>query len=338
MDLNGGNFQTVHTFTGGPTDGAFPQDLLEYHSVLYGLTGGQGIGNLGSVLFRTNLDGSNYQVLRVFDNNPAGSGILGRLSTDGTSLYGTTYTSQFGDGAVYKVGLDGSNFKVLHSFSGPDGDRPLDGATVVQSKLFGITEYGGTTSNGALYTLNDDGTGFKTLHSFSGGSNDGAVPVGAPLLLGSKLYGTTLEGGEFNHGTVYSVNADGTGHQILHSFDISDGYQLETALVTDGTTLYGVAKLGGAGNLDGTIFSLAPDGSGFQVLHALGWADGFQPSYPLTYDQGTLYGTTLSGGSKVDGTVFALSVPEPTTISFLLPAILLALRRRATQSPPRCRL
>ena len=331
MDLNGGSFQTIHTFTGGTADGAFPVDLLEYNSVLYGLTGGQGIGNQGSVLFRTNLDGSNYQVLRVFDGNPAGSQYPGRLSTDGTSLFGTTFSSQGTDGTVYKIGLDGSSFQLLHAFFGNDGRQPIDGVTLVQSKLFGVAQSGGVNSNGTLYAVNDDGTGFKVLHSFSGATNDGAAPEAAPLLLGSKLYGTTLDGGQFNGGTVYSINEDGTDYQILHSFASGEGLGLYTSLVTDGTTLYGVAKLGGPTGSHGTLFSLAVDGSGFQVLHAFSSTDGTQPSYPLTYFQGTLYGTTISDGSAEEGTVFALSVPEPIAASFLLPAFaILSLRRKAS--------
>jgi len=56
------------------------------------------------------------------------------------------------------------------------------------------------------------------LHSFAAG--DGAHPYGSLALSGSKLYGMTNDGPTTadSRGTLFSVNTDGTGFSVLHSF------------------------------------------------------------------------------------------------------------------------
>src|SRR6266851_4913594 len=57
---------------------------------------------------------------------------------------------------------------------------------------------------------------FTTLHSFTG--SDGAVPMAGLVLSSNTLYGTTVNGGTSDNGTVFAVNTDGTGFTNLYSF------------------------------------------------------------------------------------------------------------------------
>ncbi|HRZ36638.1 MAG TPA: hypothetical protein P5534_09755 [Candidatus Paceibacterota bacterium] len=71
--------------------------------------------------------------------------------------------------------------------------------------------------------------------------------------------------------------------------------------------LYGTLEAGG-GKGEGLVFKLKPDGTGFEVLHHFsgclsGGADGSQPYGLIEGSDGTLYGTTRSGG--VEGGVLA---------------------------------
>ena len=66
---------------------------------------------------------------------------------------------------------------------------------------------------------------FTTLYSFtasSGGSHgtnsDGANPSAGLILSSNVLYGTANRGGNSGYGTVFKVNADGTGFTNLYSF------------------------------------------------------------------------------------------------------------------------
>jgi len=52
--------------------------------------------------------------------------------------------------------------------------------------------------------VNTDGSGYAVLKSFTG--SDGASPRAGLVLAGSTLYGTTLFGGDFNHGVVFNLS------------------------------------------------------------------------------------------------------------------------------------
>ncbi|MBV9989767.1 MAG: hypothetical protein JOZ72_00615 [Alphaproteobacteria bacterium] len=179
-----------------------------------------------------------------------------------------------------------------------------------------------------------DATQYKPLHAFCGLNNcsDGSKPWATPTGDGAgNYYGTTYSGGApSDSGTVYRMHYDGTRwvysrvHVFCTKMDCPDGAHPRAQLIvgTDGT-LYGTASDGGRYGW-GTIFSIAPDGSGwtYKVLHHFcaksGCPDGARPTYAgLSYQgqqpgalyDGTspLYGTTVNGGSQNQGTVYTLT-------------------------------
>jgi uncharacterized repeat protein (TIGR03803 family) len=146
------------------------------------------------------------------------------------------------------------------------------------------------------------------LKSFSSG--DGALPYGELLLSGSTLYGTTENGGSANSGTVFKVNADGSGFTNLYSFTGGyDGANPYAGLVLSGNTLYGTAYSGGSSDL-GTVFAINTDGSGFTNLYSFtGGLDCGNPYAGLILSGGKLYGTTtgLSSAIAYYGSVFSIN-------------------------------
>ncbi len=76
------------------------------------------------------------------------------------------------------------------------------------------------------------------------------------------------------------------------------------SLTLAGTTLYGTASGGGAGNL-GAVFSVGADGTDFQNLASFtgGTASGLEPGGSLTLSGTTLYGT-VAGGAGDYGAIF----------------------------------
>ena len=196
----------------------------------------------------------------------------------------------------------------LHTFTGgSDGANPYAGLVLSANALYGTAVYGGSSNAGTVFRVSTNGTGFATLHSFSGGG-DGAQPFGGLILSGTTLYGTTSSGGSSSAGTVFSLNADGTGFTTLHSFGGgSDGAQPWGELVLSGNTLYGAA--GSAGSLSaGTVFSVNTDGTGFATLHNFnGGSDGAGPYAGLVLSGNTLYGTADVGGTSDEGTVFSVN-------------------------------
>ncbi len=168
------------------------------------------------------------------------------LTLGGSTLYGTT-----GDpGTLFSIKSDGSSYTVLHSFAGSDGFEPLASLTLVGSTLYGTSEYGGSTyGDGTVFSINTDGSAYTVLHSFAGGARDGSDSRAGLTLVGSTLYGTTYTGGSAGDGTVFSVNTDGSGYNVLHSFTggPDDGINPEAGLTQVGSALYGTTYSGGIG-------------------------------------------------------------------------------------------
>src|SRR5438874_12758136 len=87
---------------------------------------------------------------------------------------------------------------------------------------------------------------------------------------------------------------------ILHSFagGPSDGRGPSGSLIQSGGLLYGMTPGGGTA-VDGTVFRIGINGTGFSLLHSFidGPADGRNPVGSLLQIGPTLYGTTEFGGN-----------------------------------------
>ena len=176
---------------------------------------------------------------------------------------------------------------------------------------------------------------YQVLYNFGANPNDG-FGAGGSLAFDSSgnLYGTTSEGGEAGHGTVYQLSPAQNGswtETILYSFCSNgypvcpDGYQPNTVVVDAAGRIFGTAPIGGDdeclnGHFTtgcGVVFELSPptQPSGtwtYSVLYTFtGLSDGGFPDAPLLIDAaGNLYGTTAGGGMYAQnagqGTVFRL--------------------------------
>ena len=121
------------------------------------------------------------------------------------NLYGTTYSGGMnGAGTVFKLtpGASGTWAEtVLHSFSGGrDGADPYGGLTFdAAGNLYGTTNFGGT-HYGVVFKLTPGANGKwaeTVLHRFD--QSDGWAPDGNVIVdAAGDVYGTTLNGGDFN--------------------------------------------------------------------------------------------------------------------------------------------
>ena len=135
-------------------------------------------------------------------------------------------------------------------------------------------------------------------------------------LSGNILYGTTERGGGLDNGTVFAVNADGTGFTNLHSFfGSADGDSIDAGVGLSGNMLYGTAVYGGIFE-NGTVFAVNTYGVGFTTLHSFSAypasapytnSDGTSPTGGLVLSGNMLYGTAVYGGGFENGTVFAVN-------------------------------
>ena len=162
--------------------------------------------------------------------------------------------------------------------------------------------------NGGVFSITPSGTK-STLYSFAGGSSDGSVPGSALIQAGDgNLYGTTINGGASNNGTVFKVSLSGT-EAVVYSFaGGSDGADPFGLIQGSDGNLYGTTSAGGAQGA-GTVFRITPSGTK-TVLYSFagGNSDGASPASALVLaTDGNFYGTTYGGGAGNAGTVFKVT-------------------------------
>jgi uncharacterized repeat protein (TIGR03803 family) len=318
-----GSFSVFYNFCSQSQchDGSSPEAGLVQGSDgnFYGAAGNGGSGESG--------DGTAFKVasngtLTVLHNFCTLSGCADGAGPESTPIqgtdgnfYGTTIYAGSGlGGVVYKVSSSGS-FSVLYS-SDPAHGSILNG--VIQGadgNLYVTADTGGANGVGTVFKVTPSGSA-TVLYNFCSQSDctDGSSP-NAGLIEGSdgNFYGTTLNGGINNQGTIFKITSSGT-LTVLHSFTANDGGGPTASLFqgADGN-FYGTAYNGGA-NGAGVIFGMTPSGS-YTLLHSFAGTDGSHPRGGLVQaPNGSFYGTTFTGGSHNMGTVFQLTIPLiPTT-------------------------
>ena len=310
-------FSLLHEFAGGINDGKNPYGRLTLsENTLYGMTYYGGKTNCG-VVFKMEIDGSNYTNLHEFVSGPYGKqNTQGSLALSGSTLYGMTlWGSSLGNGVIFKMNTNGSGFVTLHEFAsfGGDGDNPYGSLTLSGNTLYGTTAEGGSIGNGVVFKINTDGSNYTNLHEFIGGNDDGKTPYDDLTLVGSSLYGMTIYGGDNDKGVIFKMEIDGGNYTNLHEFagGSSDGQYPRGSLTLLNSSLYGMTHTGGTENR-GVIFKIDIDGANFTNLHSLVYNatafNGYNPHGNLTISDGTLYGMTLQGGSFSYGVIFEMEI------------------------------
>jgi uncharacterized repeat protein (TIGR03803 family) len=266
IGTNGTGYATLYSFA---TSSAYKpySTVTPSGSMLYGTTY-YSSGGVGAV-YAVDTNGNGFATLHTFvggasdGKTPMG----GALVVDDGIIFGTALhggpSGSGNDGVVFAMSTNGA-YSSLFAFSGgaTDGANPYGSVALSGNKLYGTTRLGGSANAGTVFSVNTDGTGFTTLYTFAGGTTNAANPYCTPTLDGSVLYGTTRLGGTNNLGTVFKINTDGGGFEILHHFSTADGSEPSGDLVLANNTLYGYTLKGGAKNV-GTVFALTVGESGY---------------------------------------------------------------------------
>jgi uncharacterized repeat protein (TIGR03803 family) len=203
-----GVLTTLYSFCpqAGCTDGQVPYGALVQatNGNFYGTTAEGGANDHGTI-FKITPAGV-LTTLHSFDLTDGESPTAGLVQATNGNFYGTTSGGGAnGYGTVFEI-TPGGTLTTLHSFDSTDGAFPYGGlAQATNKNFYGTTGGGGSGADdfGTVFEIAPAG-GLTTLHSFD--STDGDAPHGGLVqATNGTFYGTTLEGGANNDGTIFSV-------------------------------------------------------------------------------------------------------------------------------------
>jgi uncharacterized repeat protein (TIGR03803 family) len=314
LRTDGTDFSVLRSFNAADTGGVAPSSLVEgTNGLLYG-TSGEG-QFLQGVIWSMQRDGAGFTVLRDAAIEAHGYNPLSLVAGRDGVLYGAMRDAGPGfAGTFFRMNTDGSGFAVLQalnfSSTGADPTGLIEGS---DGFLYATLFFSGPNFQGVLARLAKDGSSYTLLHSFNDSPTDGQFPIGLAEGTNGVLYGTTRGGGTGFNGTVYQVNRDGTGYQVLWRFTPATNNVAEPAgglLAASDGRLYGGTRSSGGLAYRRVLWGLSADGTGFSELHEFSRTgrDGANPQGVLAFGaDGRLYGTTYEGGGASGrGIVFAL--------------------------------
>ncbi|MGB8910420.1 MAG: choice-of-anchor tandem repeat GloVer-containing protein [Candidatus Cybelea sp.] len=195
-----------------------------------------------------------------------------------------------------------------------------------------------TLFHGVLYggTYEDNVHGFRgAIYSVTTSGSEAVVQIlkkkwarelGGGLALGPKASGGGMAfyaPGELNRGHLGSVLEITLSGKItvLHAFaGGSDGQEPVGTLTLVNGTFYGTTAEGGdtpgcrRKRGCGTVYSITTAGTETPIYRFTGHGDGESPAAGLLNVNGTLFGTTQSGGAYDDGTIFSVTTSGVETV------------------------
>lgn len=84
-----------------------------------------------------------------------------------------------------------------------------------------------------------------------------------------KLFGTTLLGGDYNKGVLFSINSDGTNYRVLRHLGVGDGFYSENsagniAISSNGRIFGTFSDMLGTGSQYFRLFKIDTSGENFE--------------------------------------------------------------------------
>lgn len=329
----------LYRFT-GKRDGGYPRASLlrDIAGNLYGTAEAGGSAG-GGVAFELSPPHSgqatwSHRVLYAFPSS-AGMPVAGLNAGPGGALYGATLTGGSGGnaGTLFSLsppaaGVTQWAARTIFSFDGRNGSLPAAALVADNAgNLYGTTYSGGSGTEpgyGVVYELTPPSRGAgrwqeHVLWRFKPDA-DGREPICTLTLDASgNLYGTTSMGGSPpGRGTVFELIRPAAGsvwtENVLFRFPNNGDYGIWpfTGVILDPSgNLYGTTIAAAEG--PGVVFRLAPSGGAGEWTETVlqyfsSPTNGGDLRGALVRGaDGTLYGTTYSGGSVARGVVFSVA-------------------------------
>jgi uncharacterized repeat protein (TIGR03803 family) len=290
LNSDGSSFTVLKHFDGND-GGNMSASLVLDGRTLYGASGGDGATANYGLLFKMDVNGSDFTIIKRFTNRPGYIAAPGTLAVLGTTLYGTTfYGGASNCGTVFQINTDGTGYAGLKEFSGGgDGANPaegeaLSGAGLVVSggTLYGTASRGGSSDNGVVFSLTVPAGPPIIMHP----PRSQTVGVGYPVELTVEAAGSPVLTYHWFFDTTNAISGETNAALELASVQLADA-GVYTVVVSNavGAVTSAVATL--------TVLQLPK----YRVLHDFTGDDGWNPNGNLALSGTTLYGTTAWGGT-----------------------------------------
>lgn len=230
-------------------------------------------------------------------------------------FYGLTTNGSGGYGSVFRTDTGGQHFEILDSFTAiENGKSPFPQKLIeVNSRLYGIITNGGKNYHGVLFEYNPTNNSFVVKHHFT--DSTGSHPAGDLLLASNgNLYGTTINGGPADHGTIFEFNpTTGVLKKVAAFNGPSTGAGPKGKMVEKSGKIYGTCETWGANN-GGMIFEFDLTSKTFtKAVSFASLTTGTQPQGGVMLAaNGKLYGITTNGGANGVGTLFEYNIASNT--------------------------
>jgi len=260
--------------------------------------------------FKIQISNNTYTKILDFAGTANGSNPFGSLISNGTYLYGMTYTGGENNmGTAFKIQLSNNAYTKILDFAGTaNGSNPIGSLISDGIYLYGITYRGGANNVGTAFKIQISNNAYTKIMDFAGTAN-GSYPLGSLISDGTYLYGMTQQGGANNLGTAFKIQISNNAYtKILDFAGAANGSYPYGSLISDGTYLYGMTQSGGANGL-GTAFKIQISNNAYtKILDFAGVTNGSNPYGSLISDGTYLYGMTNSGGANNKGTAFKIQI------------------------------
>ncbi len=258
-------------------------------------------GDPAGGIFEFALDEEEPTVIHTFQNKNNGFNPFGSMlqSTDG-SIYGLSSGGKFGEGTLFRFDPVSFLFEKKIDFNNEWGIlQPMDFLQKPDGNLLIATYVGDILEFDVLS---------NTVSKIAEVNDIGSIPQDIIWGNDGMVYGTTLTGGNFLVGAVFRFNPENNQVTKLFDFNNSTG-EGRMSLLTMATTgiLYGYTVSGGEHG-GGVLFEYDFQTNNSSVKHNFTVTTGTNPRTSLIEaPNGTLYGTTTSGGANGFGTLFSYS-------------------------------
>ena len=224
-------------------------------------------------------------------------------ATDGNLYVATASGGPNGRGTILRVTKTGG-LTPIFAFTAATGGPGAGLLQATDGYLYGTTSSGGAFGGGILFRVDLNGA-FETLHNFAGATG---MSPGAPLIEAADgfLYGTTVSGGTFGRGVIFKIVQGSTPlYAVVQPLQASFG-AVESRLMQ---TVHGdfYATTAAQFSTPGGILRMPATSDSVARVHMFPRSAIRQPvGIPSTGVDGSLYGTSVQGGTDDFGTLYKI--------------------------------